>query len=284
MALLLSLGDGTPLYGWLHRFAPGFDLFRAPGRWLFLFSFSMACLAGIGVDALLADREGRHLRMWLAHYGAGLFVGLALFLGFRLYLGITDQEPVLPHPRAVLTWTSFALATVALSISLVAVPRSRSILALLLGLAILELYLAKEPLEYNRPVAPSLYAQAGSVVQKLDRSRSLSIVRGKFDPSGKGQFLRESAPFMEPGEVANQLEGLLLKQSLVPNIGMVWDLSSLDGYDGGLLPTRGYASFKRYLIGDKEFRADHTIREAESFSPSSRVMGALGVKYLIANQ
>lgn len=286
LALLLSLGDATPLYGWLHRWAPGFDLFRAPGRWLFLYNFGMAILAGMGLDALRAERDGIELREWLARYGVGLALGLVLLLGLRSCLAATGQEPSLPHPRAVLAWTSFALAAVALSLALVSRPRSPWALVLLLAIGVLELHQAKEPLEYNRPTHASLYSQSTPQAATLGEpsTRTLSLAQEKFELPNKDSILRGLPPHMEPAETTSYLEGVRIKEVLAPNTGMALGLSSPDGYDGGLLPTRRYALFKHHLLQGKQYRPDRTIREDDTAVPGSRLLGSLGVAHLILNQ
>ena len=50
--LFLALGAYNPFYYLLWRFVPGFDLFRAPARWLALYAIGMAGLAGLGLDVL----------------------------------------------------------------------------------------------------------------------------------------------------------------------------------------------------------------------------------------
>ena len=53
MGLLLAFGLFTgPIYYLLYKLVPGFDLFRVPARWLLLYSFGMAILAGIGFQQL----------------------------------------------------------------------------------------------------------------------------------------------------------------------------------------------------------------------------------------
>ncbi len=54
LGLILSLGDATPLYGFLYRHLPGFASFRFPERFLFLTGFSAAMLAATGLSALRA--------------------------------------------------------------------------------------------------------------------------------------------------------------------------------------------------------------------------------------
>ncbi len=75
VALVLSLGGNTFAYGPFYLFVPGFDLFRSQERAMFLFSFSMAVLAGVGASTLLRglvgeerERLGRLSRSvgWLA--------------------------------------------------------------------------------------------------------------------------------------------------------------------------------------------------------------------------
>lgn len=57
VALLFALGANTPVWHVLYSILPGVSLFRAPSQVIFLTGFSVATLAGIGVDALMAARE-----------------------------------------------------------------------------------------------------------------------------------------------------------------------------------------------------------------------------------
>ena len=50
--LFLALGIYNPLYWLLWRIVPGFNLFRAPARWLLLWAFGAAVLAGAGLERL----------------------------------------------------------------------------------------------------------------------------------------------------------------------------------------------------------------------------------------
>ena len=53
LALLLCMGDSFFLYPLVYAILPGFDRFRAPGRFAFVFSFSVAILSGFGLQALM---------------------------------------------------------------------------------------------------------------------------------------------------------------------------------------------------------------------------------------
>lgn len=54
-ALVLALAMGNPIYEAL-RFIPGFRDFRVPARYVFLFTFAMAMLAGLGWDSIISWR------------------------------------------------------------------------------------------------------------------------------------------------------------------------------------------------------------------------------------
>ncbi len=50
--LFLAAGRWNPVYYLLYMAVPGFDLFRAPARWMMLYTLGMAILAGVGLDGL----------------------------------------------------------------------------------------------------------------------------------------------------------------------------------------------------------------------------------------
>jgi hypothetical protein len=56
LGVLLALGLYNPLYWILFKVVPGFGLFRVPARWLLLYAFGAAMLAGIGLQ---------HVSRWL---------------------------------------------------------------------------------------------------------------------------------------------------------------------------------------------------------------------------
>lgn len=55
LAALLSLGANGPLYPLFYSYAPGFSLFRSQERAIFIYSFAVSVLTGLGAAAL-ADR------------------------------------------------------------------------------------------------------------------------------------------------------------------------------------------------------------------------------------
>jgi len=53
LATFLAFGGSTILHGWVYRLIPGFNLIRAPARFVYLLDFALAALAALGMDALL---------------------------------------------------------------------------------------------------------------------------------------------------------------------------------------------------------------------------------------
>jgi hypothetical protein len=80
LALLLSLGDETFLYGLFYLYVPGFGLFRGQERAALVFSFSLSLMAGYGFAALL--RWGQNVET--RQKGYRLFLRLILTVGLAI--------------------------------------------------------------------------------------------------------------------------------------------------------------------------------------------------------
>jgi hypothetical protein len=68
VATLWALGGHTPFYRIVYAVVPGTKFFRAPSTMLYIVSFCIAVLAGLGVDRVLTRRDVsiRYLAVWLA--------------------------------------------------------------------------------------------------------------------------------------------------------------------------------------------------------------------------
>ncbi len=56
VGLFLAFGAYNPVYYLLYKLVPGFALFRVPARWLLLYSFGAAMLAGIGLEVVAGQK------------------------------------------------------------------------------------------------------------------------------------------------------------------------------------------------------------------------------------
>ncbi|HEX2897429.1 MAG TPA: hypothetical protein VHP63_05190, partial [candidate division Zixibacteria bacterium] len=56
-----ALGDTTPIFKLFYDFIPNVSLIRSPGKILFLFSFSIALLSGMGLQAIIDSKRSRNI-------------------------------------------------------------------------------------------------------------------------------------------------------------------------------------------------------------------------------
>jgi hypothetical protein len=82
ISFLLALGKNTPIFPFLYRYVPSFDLFQAPTRFTIWAVLSFTLLVGIGIDQLKKP-SGRAL-YWTRLSAAGCFAVLigALLAGY----------------------------------------------------------------------------------------------------------------------------------------------------------------------------------------------------------
>ena len=87
LALVMALGDGTPLLKLLYYILPGFKMFRGHSKVNLYCCFALAILAGTGYDALRAStfRKGRRF-LFLLMGGVGLIFFLLLLLPYQSIL------------------------------------------------------------------------------------------------------------------------------------------------------------------------------------------------------
>lgn len=81
LAILLSFGNYTPLYKLLFNYLPFFDSFRAPARFLYIYSFSVSILCGFGVNFILNYKFNK--------IGIKRFKKLCISIALILALGVT---------------------------------------------------------------------------------------------------------------------------------------------------------------------------------------------------
>lgn len=80
LALLLALGQNTPVFPFLYRHVPTFDLFQAPARFSIWAVFALALLAGLGAEAwpaFSAQTRSRQERGIVVALGIVLAAGAA---------------------------------------------------------------------------------------------------------------------------------------------------------------------------------------------------------------
>jgi len=95
IGLLLALGRWNPLYYLLYWLVPGFDLFRVPARWMMLYSFGMAVLAGLGLDWTVRRLGAWRFVVW-SPYPLFILILLAVDLLFAAQ-SLPHRQPTAPQ-------------------------------------------------------------------------------------------------------------------------------------------------------------------------------------------
>ncbi len=147
---LLALGIYSIPHGWL-SLLPGFDLLRAPGRFVLLLSFGLAALAGIGFQVLLSPVGDSEAWKALTRLSSGLgwiskaAAAIVVPLVFAALLLTQDRDPVV-YLRVAIAAIALMLAVAFLwaSWALVAARRAgwarpRTLAALAMTLIFLDL-------------------------------------------------------------------------------------------------------------------------------------------------
>ncbi|MEZ4511233.1 MAG: hypothetical protein R3C62_05115 [Chloroflexota bacterium] len=231
VGLLLALGQFNPL-NWLLARLPGFNLFRAPARWLLLYTLAVSLLAGLGLETVAASKLSKRAMGWIT---AVLLLLIAWGIGSRWLAGLIPTGAEAPYqpiaPATMLLWLGeLALCWLIIWVgwknrcaddtdlsgfSLIRTkkicenpPRSASSAHpfpirvrprlsashLLLALAVISLYLSSRSLPYNHPTTPEAFFDL--------RPPSTRLLAGNRDALPPDRFLSLSNIFFDPGDQA----------------------------------------------------------------------------------
>ncbi|MBE2271088.1 MAG: YfhO family protein [Anaerolinea sp.] len=153
----------------------------------------------------------------------------------------------------------------------------QSSVRLLLATLLLELFLAGRILPTNNLLPPETFESQRFTVSQLlalnegqtPPGRVLSISDGLFDPGDRAAL--EARWFdLSPDALQNAFVTVKQRELLAPNLPLLYGIPTIDGFDGGLLPTAYYTAFTSLLLPDGELRTlDGRLREGMA-SPECR--------------
>ncbi|MDE2929519.1 MAG: hypothetical protein OXQ27_01180 [Chloroflexota bacterium] len=273
--LLLALGAYIPAYQALFAILPGLDLFRVPARWLLLYTFAASVLVGIGIDWIATtSRDHGRLRATLLRFGSGVIL-LAIVIA-----ALTPFQHSL-SPELPLIWLGLTVASVGLILLAIRVPSLALLLPLFLGL---ELFWASRHLEYNQAPPPIAYSEPGPVTATLrdlyQGGRILSLAGTAYAPGVEPQ-LREQFAHLGDGSTYNLLVTQKYFEVMTPNIPQGFQIATVDGYDGGVLPLDGFVRMKEVLQPGASAQPDAILRDQLRAVPPPRILDLFGVAYLL---
>ncbi|MFN8446511.1 MAG: YfhO family protein [Caldilineaceae bacterium] len=260
LGFFLALGRWNPFYYLLFKLIPGFDLFRAPARWMMLYTLGMAVLAGVGI----ANYE---LRI------ADLAMPIAVRQRWKNHLATLSPSHVRPAVGIILS----------------------SCLLLLLAL---DLLLASRSLPYAQTTAPQavydlrtapaflLTDPARQQGNPAASGRFLSMSTITFDPGDMGDYRRILS---DTGQLDERgFSQLVIAQKsqeiLAPNLPLLWRVAAVDGFDGGVLPLKRYNEFLTTLIPADQLVPDGRLREQIKVMPATRLLNLLNAQYIITDK
>ena len=254
LGLFLALGRWNPVYYVLYWLVPGFDLFRVPARWLMLYSFGAAVLAGSGIDwvrSRLGDWEIGRLRDWkfLTQSPSHLVTLSSCLLVFCLSTDLLLAAQALPHRQPTAPQAVYGVRTA-------------------------PAHLLTDPVRAE--VSPAA----------MGRFLGMSTIT--YDPGDMADWrrilLESKPPQLDERDFAQFIIGLKIQELVVPNLSLFWRLPAVDGFDGGVLPLQRYNQFLTLFVPPDQLVPDGRLREQLKTMPSADLLGLLNVQYVITDK
>lgn len=149
--------------------------------------------------------------------------------------------------------------------------------------AILELVVAASWLDLNAPIPPQVYSNERQSVTYLQGHRGdgrlLSIAEDTYNPGDAATLERLATAETGPGSAYRTLVATKFADILTPNLSLAYNLDSVDGYDGGILPLANYVALKQLILPSCAICAnpDAILREELAAPPPTRWLQLLGV-------
>ncbi len=296
LGLSFALGAYNPIYVLLARL-PGFDLFRAPARWLALYALALSLLAALGWQRALAGRIERKV-LWA---GSALLALLMLWgaLAPRLAAVLPDAGDFPVAAPTVWTWAGWLLE-LALAITLFLPWLGKRLYlqrAATLLLAISVLFLASRSLPYNHLTTPAAFFELRPTSARLmaysdcrfypetcgqPPGRVLSLSEIFFDLGDQGEIESAHAGRLSESALFEYLVATKHKEVLSPNLPLTYDLASVDGFDGGILPLRAYTELMSMTL--RVDSPDGRLREYLNAVPEARWLDMFNARYLVTDR
>ena len=290
--LFLGLGVFNPVYYLLYRLVPGFALFRAPVRWMLLYSLGVSLLIGYGSEALFSPDFAHRVRStasgiydWLKAKSTARLLIAALIPGLAFVVYFLD----FPDLYTVLLWAMLLVAGLVL-LTLVArqhFPRwaGQTLICLLL---IGELFVASRGLAYNNPTAPQAYdflrPAPAFLLTDPGEHRFISMSGTTYDPGDLREIEDIYGWQLPERAVYDYVVSVKRKEVLAFNLPLHFRLYVVDGYDGGLLPLERFIELQQLFLPDDRVSPDGRLREQLKEVPESRLLSLLNVKYVITDK
>ncbi len=222
MGILLALGKNTPLYSWLYRYAPTFDMFQAPSRWLIWSIFGLAVLSGLGIETWRKP-EG-----WVV-YGLRLSVAGSLAVMLSAWWAshlLLDLKPSFANATFQFGWITLGAVVVLL---LTPAESSPARLRLSWGWLFL-MWVVVDILMSSRGLIP---VASMEIYRPLDSPHELqsAIQQGRLYLPPPSEYELKFKRFFRFDRYESEGNSGALWISLLPNLNLLASVSSLNNFD-----------------------------------------------------
>lgn len=245
LGLFLAAGRWNPIYYLLYKLVPGFDLFRAPARWMMLYTLGMAVLAGIGFDYMGAKIKDQ--RSKTSPRGNSIFSLRSLIFAL-LIADLLLAALALPHTHPTAPQAVYDVRTA-------------------------PAHLLTDPARELHPAASGRFLSMSTLT--FDPGDMADYER---------IFLQSDPPQLDEAAFAELIVALKSQEILAPNLPLLWRIPAVDGFDGGVLPLKRYIQFLTLFINPDELVPDGRLREQIRQTPPASLLGMLNAQYLITDK
>ncbi|HRE29998.1 MAG TPA: hypothetical protein PK954_25375, partial [Anaerolineales bacterium] len=104
----------------------------------------------------------------------------------------------------------------------------------------------------------------------------------QFDPGDLGELKALYGPQLSASGYETLIVATKHKEVLSPNLALTWHVPGVDGFDGGVLPTRAYAEFAALFTGEPS--SDGRLREHVTVAPDPRWLALVDARWLITDK
>ena len=163
---------------------------------------------------------------------------------------------------------------------------------IMMGVSVFVLFLSSRSLPYHnlttaeayfdqRPPSLRLQAETAGMVAP---ARFLSLSEIFFDPGDQAEIDTIYGEILTAEAQYDYTIAIKMKEIVAPNLSMVYEIPSLDGFDGGILPLSSYSELMGETILEGQKTTDGRLREQLASIPDEAWLDAFRVGYIITDK
>lgn len=219
IGLIFAVGANTPIYPFLFKHVPSFNLFQAPARWMLWPVTSMCLLAGISSDRWRKP-HGNVVRS--ARLGAAGFVAVLIGAGLASLM-LPGLKPGLM--RGFMIFAGLGMAFCILFLTMPAEESSKRPLWVSIVVLIVSCDLVSANLFSNPYISSNFYRSDEFNVESLVRIGSRIFI------SSKDEYDLKFNKYLRFSDTRNTLEFSDVRKSQIPNLNLLDGIDSANNFD-----------------------------------------------------